>query len=193
MAASIAKSLPFSGTGARRATKLWSPAFARLGRQTWTLATPATVGWTREGFRQRNYQTRTNSTVVNRPAVYDSPPPLAPATPQASSVPAQLFPSQTSSEQPENGKHNDGESEANRHIFLDAVKATKPRNDWTTTEVASIYYQPLLELAHQAVSDKASPCVGAIAITPEGPLPLFFFHPFSLERFELVVSDHSGF
>lgn len=42
--------------------------------------------------------------------------------------------------------------EANRQIFMDAVKATAPRNNWTRKEVAAIYYQPMLELAHQAVS-----------------------------------------
>lgn len=37
-------------------------------------------------------------------------------------------------------------------ILRDAVAATGPRQDWTRREISAIYYQPLLELAHQAVS-----------------------------------------
>lgn len=39
-----------------------------------------------------------------------------------------------------------------KKIFRDAVAATAPRNTWTRQEISAIYYQPLLELAHQAVS-----------------------------------------
>ena len=41
---------------------------------------------------------------------------------------------------------------AAKKIFRDAVAATAPRNTWTRQEISAIYYQPLLELAHQAVS-----------------------------------------
>lgn len=39
-----------------------------------------------------------------------------------------------------------------RQILLGAAAATRPRNDWTEKEVSAMYHQPLLELAHQAVS-----------------------------------------
>ncbi|KAG5999692.1 hypothetical protein E4U54_001724 [Claviceps lovelessii] len=35
-------------------------------------------------------------------------------------------------------------------ILKDAVSAAGPRQNWTRDEIAAIYYQPLLELAHQA-------------------------------------------
>ncbi|KAG5958220.1 biotin synthase [Claviceps arundinis] len=35
-------------------------------------------------------------------------------------------------------------------ILKAAVRATAPRQNWTREEIAAIYYQPLLELAHQA-------------------------------------------
>ncbi|KAM3469982.1 hypothetical protein MY5147_006687 [Beauveria neobassiana] len=40
--------------------------------------------------------------------------------------------------------------EAKKKIFLDAVAADHVRHNWTRQEIAAIYYQPLLELAHQA-------------------------------------------
>lgn len=40
-----------------------------------------------------------------------------------------------------------------RQILLGAAAATRPRNDWTEQEVSAMYHQPLLELAHQAVSN----------------------------------------
>ncbi|OAA63121.1 Biotin synthase [Cordyceps fumosorosea ARSEF 2679] len=40
--------------------------------------------------------------------------------------------------------------EAKKKIFRDAVAADHVRNNWTRQEIAAIYYQPLLELAHQA-------------------------------------------
>ena len=43
-------------------------------------------------------------------------------------------------------------------IFRDAVAATAPRQNWTRREISAIYYQPLLELAHQAVSP-FRPCI----------------------------------
>lgn len=39
-----------------------------------------------------------------------------------------------------------------RRILLEAAAATRTRNDWTEKEVSLMYHQPLLELAHQAVS-----------------------------------------
>lgn len=39
-----------------------------------------------------------------------------------------------------------------KKIFADAVAATGPRQNWTRDEISAIYYQPLLELSHQAVS-----------------------------------------
>lgn len=38
-----------------------------------------------------------------------------------------------------------------RKLVADAVAATKPRNNWTREEISAIYYQPLLDLAYQAV------------------------------------------
>ncbi|PHH62814.1 hypothetical protein CDD81_6706 [Ophiocordyceps australis] len=40
-------------------------------------------------------------------------------------------------------------AEAER-ILREAVAAKEPRQDWTRHEISAIYYQPLLELAHQA-------------------------------------------
>ncbi|ATY66045.1 biotin synthase, putative [Cordyceps militaris CM01] len=42
------------------------------------------------------------------------------------------------------------EDEAKKKIFYDAVAADRVRHNWTRPEIAAIYYQPLLELAHQA-------------------------------------------
>lgn len=36
-------------------------------------------------------------------------------------------------------------------ILRVAVSATRPRNDWTRDEIASIYEHPLMDLVHQAV------------------------------------------
>lgn len=44
-----------------------------------------------------------------------------------------------------------------KKIFEDAAKATAPRNSWTREEISAIYYQPLMELTYQAVSEAASP------------------------------------
>jgi biotin synthase len=41
---------------------------------------------------------------------------------------------------------------SSKKILQDAVAATGPRQNWTRDEISAIYYQPLLELAHQAVS-----------------------------------------
>ncbi|KND91564.1 Biotin synthase, mitochondrial [Tolypocladium ophioglossoides CBS 100239] len=41
-------------------------------------------------------------------------------------------------------------------IFRDAVAATGPRQSWTRREISAIYYQPLLELAHQATARRHS-------------------------------------
>lgn len=37
-------------------------------------------------------------------------------------------------------------------ILKDAVTAKEPRHNWTREQIAALYYQPLLELAYQAVS-----------------------------------------
>lgn len=47
-----------------------------------------------------------------------------------------------------------------KKILQDAVAATGPRQNWTREEISAIYYQPLLELAHQAVS-VTPPCYKA--------------------------------
>lgn len=39
-----------------------------------------------------------------------------------------------------------------RQIFRDAVAKPTVRNNWTREEISAIYYQPLLDLAYQAVS-----------------------------------------
>ena len=38
-----------------------------------------------------------------------------------------------------------------RQILQNAVAATAPRHDWTRDEISAIFYQPLMELAYQAV------------------------------------------
>lgn len=40
-------------------------------------------------------------------------------------------------------------------ILREAAAATRPRYNWTRKEIASIYHQPLLELAYQAVSSNS--------------------------------------
>ncbi|KJZ79695.1 Biotin synthase [Hirsutella minnesotensis 3608] len=48
---------------------------------------------------------------------------------------------------PEKGTRRVAEA---KKIFLEAVAAKTPRQTWTREEISAIYYQPLLELAHQA-------------------------------------------
>lgn len=43
-------------------------------------------------------------------------------------------------------------AEKRKQIMREAVTATQVRHDWTKEEIAAIYYQPVLELAYQAVS-----------------------------------------
>lgn len=38
-----------------------------------------------------------------------------------------------------------------KKIFHKAVNTTEVRHDWTREEISAIYYQPLMELAFQAV------------------------------------------
>lgn len=45
------------------------------------------------------------------------------------------------------------DAESPRRILLQAATASRPRNDWSKKQIAAIYYQPLLELAYQAVSE----------------------------------------
>lgn len=47
--------------------------------------------------------------------------------------------------------HEKLQDDAKRKIFQDAVNADHVRHNWTRQEIAAIYYQPLLELAYQAV------------------------------------------
>ncbi len=46
-------------------------------------------------------------------------------------------------------------AEARKRVFQDAVAANTVRHNWTKEEISAIYYQPLLELAFQAVSGLA--------------------------------------
>jgi biotin synthase len=39
-----------------------------------------------------------------------------------------------------------------KKLVAEAVAASQPRNNWTKEEISAIYYQPLLELSYQAVS-----------------------------------------
>ena len=43
-------------------------------------------------------------------------------------------------------------AERRKQIMREAVTANTVRHDWTKEEIAAIYYQPVLELAYQAVS-----------------------------------------
>lgn len=112
---------------------------------------------------------RMNSTVVDRTTVYNEgmpppPPPRSSAAQRLESRPASDFQAfkSTAATQPVApvpeaeaaavSEGVDAQTEANRKIFMDAVNATATRNNWTRQEVAAIYYQPVLELAHQAVS-----------------------------------------
>ncbi|KAF3760391.1 biotin synthase [Cryphonectria parasitica EP155] len=91
-----------------------------------------------------------NSTVVDRGAIYDAAPPPEPPLPQSVPAPPH-FHRHTLKDQWQDPSEAETESvETNRQIFLDAVKTARVRTDWTRKEVAAIYYQPLLELAHQA-------------------------------------------
>lgn len=47
--------------------------------------------------------------------------------------------------------HEDAKEAVRSKIFMDAVQATAPRQNWTREEISAIFYQPLLELAYQAV------------------------------------------
>lgn len=83
---------------------------------------------------------RMNSTLVDRPI----PPPFRPPPPPPVSS--------SSSQPPVDNIRQEDNGEAARRIFLDAVAAEAPRQNWTRKEIASIYYQPLMELVYQAVS-----------------------------------------
>lgn len=65
-------------------------------------------------------------------------------------IPAQKF-------DPPVTSHEQAQEEVRRKIFQDAVKATAPRQNWTREEISAIFYQPLLDLAYQAV--RPSPVV----------------------------------
>lgn len=101
-------------------------------RSTWPLvAAPARQGIP---FLPLHASRRANSSLVDRPI----PPPFRPPPPPAAA--------DNTVRQEDNGEA------AARRIFLDAIAAEAPRRDWTKKEIASIYYQPLMELAYQAVS-----------------------------------------
>lgn len=131
-------------------------AAAQLARLPWTTPLTAASGPGGGAAPVPNHiASRMNSTIVDRPAIYDAvpPPPPPPARPSSSieEQPASDF--QAVKHEAEEAE-NASKSEINRQIFLDAVNATAPRRNWTRKEVAAIYYQPVLELAHQAVSPK---------------------------------------
>lgn len=71
---------------------------------------------------------------------------------------------------PESINQQERETKA-RKIFQDAVAATAPRNNWTKEEISAIYYQPLMELAYQAVSHPRSHGIraGDLLLTPAFP------------------------
>lgn len=137
----------------------WTPSAQLARRGPWSKTTTLTA---------MAMQVRMDSTVIDRPTIYNDgmpPPPPAPVAAQrlesrpASDFQAFKSPQETASEPSipvqtiENVSEGaDAHTEANRKMFMDAVNATAPRNDWTRKEVAAIYYQPMLELAHQAVS-----------------------------------------
>lgn len=52
---------------------------------------------------------------------------------------------------PPTKQHDKLQEDAKKKIFQDAVAADHVRHNWTRQEIAAIYYQPLLELAYQAV------------------------------------------
>ena len=43
-------------------------------------------------------------------------------------------------------------------VLQEAVAAERPRHDWTREEISAIYYQPLMELAYQAVDHSSKEC-----------------------------------
>lgn len=88
-----------------------------------------------------------NSTVVDRPI----PPPFRPPPPPPAASSSSSSSLEGEQQQAADLRQEDN-GEAARRIFLDAVAATAPRQNWTRKEIASIYYQPLMELAYQAVS-----------------------------------------
>ena len=49
-------------------------------------------------------------------------------------------------------------AEKRKQILREAVSSTSVRHDWTKDEIAAIYYQPVLELAYQAVSNSLFVC-----------------------------------
>jgi biotin synthase len=90
--------------------------------------------------------TRALSTVVETPSILSSTPPAPPPPPH---IPQQSSRSREI-ETDQDAEH--GRRQQAKRILQDAVAATAPRHNWTREEVAAIYYQPLMELAFQAVS-----------------------------------------
>lgn len=61
-----------------------------------------------------------------------------------------------------------------KRILREAVSVQQPRHDWTKEEISAIYYQPLMELAYQAVSFFA--VVSSIAVIVLLLLDIFRLH-----------------
>lgn len=124
-----------------RATSRHSP--LRLTMRSYGVTTCHRMrAFAQQGTSRLQVSRRLNSTIVDRP----SPPPFQPPPPPPPSVSA------FGGEAQEPGLQQEDHGEAARRVFLDAVAAKAPRRDWTRKEIASIYYQPLMELAYQAVS-----------------------------------------
>ncbi|OIW28163.1 hypothetical protein CONLIGDRAFT_464768 [Coniochaeta ligniaria NRRL 30616] len=95
---------------------------------------------------------RAMSTVVETSSILPSTPPPPPPPShlpqqsQSSTRPGEIEADQAA----QDAAHAQRQQRAKR-ILQDAVAATAPRHNWTKEEIAAIYYQPLMELAFQAV------------------------------------------
>jgi biotin synthase len=76
------------------------------------------------------------STVAAAQTVSPSPLTASQQLPQASASP----------------EHDGERQQKAAQILREAVAATAPRHNWTRDEISAIFYQPLMELAYQAVS-----------------------------------------
>ncbi|POR35935.1 Biotin synthase, mitochondrial [Tolypocladium paradoxum] len=76
-------------------------------------------------------------------------------------------------------------------IFRDAVAATGPRQDWTRREISAIYYQPLLELAHQA-ADGDGADRGALLARPQSTVHRRFHSPGEVQLCTLMNIKTGG-
>lgn len=113
-------------------------AYSRLRlRGSWTTGIPY---FTQQSIIYKNHD-RMNSTVIDKPRVYNPVPP-PPPTPLSSTI--------HKSEQDVDYQQEDY-GNGSKQVLLDAVAATAPRQNWTRKEIAAIYYQPLMELTYLAV------------------------------------------